>query len=151
MNITFICTGNTCRSPMAEAIAMKIIAEKYPKSGITISSAGLNTFNGSPASQNSIDVCREIGIDLLEHRSRRINQEIVDNTDIFAVMTQSHADFLLRCGVPSDRVIVLGSGIPDPFGGNIEIYRECRDSLIDAVGKLLAKLTEQHNRRDESE
>lgn len=151
MHITFICTGNTCRSPMAEGIARKIIAEKYPEAQITLSSAGLNTFNGSPASQNSIDVCREIGIDLLEHRSRRINQEIADNTDIFAVMTQSHADFLRRCGVPSNKIELLGNGIPDPFGGDIEIYRRCRDSITNAVEGLLAKYAQQDDRGQENE
>lgn len=148
MHITFICTGNTCRSPMAEGIAKKIIAEQYPDSGITVSGAGLNTFNGSPASRNSIDACREIGIDLLNHRSRLINQEIADNTDIFAVMTESHADFLRRCGVPSDKIIVLGDGIPDPFGGDIERYRACRDSLIKAVESLLASLAARNGATD---
>lgn len=141
MHITFICTGNTCRSPMAEGIARKIINEQYPDSGITVSSAGLNTFNGSPASQHSIDACREIGIDLLGHRSQRINQEIADNTDLFAVMTPSHAQFLRQCGVPSDKIAVLGSGVPDPFGRDLEQYCACRDSLIKAVESLLAELT----------
>lgn len=141
MHITFICTGNTCRSPMAEGIARNLINEKYPDSGITVSSAGLNTFNGSPASQHSIDACREIGIDLLGHRSRRINPEIADNTDLFAVMTPTHAGFLRQCGVPSDKIVVLGSGVPDPFGGDLEQYRTCRDSLMKAVDTLLAELT----------
>lgn len=140
MHITFICTGNTCRSPMAEGIARKIISEKYPDSGITVSSAGLNTCNGSPASQHSIDACREIGIDLLNHRSRLINQEIADNTDLFAVMTQAHANFLRQCSVPAEKIIVPGSGVPDPFGGDLEQYRACRDSLVKAVEELLAEI-----------
>lgn len=139
MHITFICTGNTCRSPMAEGIARKIIDEQYPDSGITVSSAGLNTFNGSPASQHAIDACRQIGIDLMNHRSQRINPEIADNTDLFAVMTENHADYLRQCGIPSDRIVVLGNGIPDPFGGSLAIYRECRDAIADAVQALLAR------------
>ena len=126
---------------MAEGIARKIIHEKYPDSGITVSSAGLNTFNGSPASQHSIDACREIGIDLTAHRSRRINPEIADNTDLFAVMTPAHAGFLRQCGVSSDKIVVLGNGVPDPFGGDLEQYRACRDSLMKAVESLLAELT----------
>ena len=140
MHITFICTGNTCRSPMAEGIARKNIETNYPDSGVTVSSAGLNTFNGSPASQHAIDVCREIGIDLMNHRSRRINQEIADSTDLFAVMTENHAAFLRQCGIPSDRIVVLGEGIPDPFGGDIDVYRECRDEIYAAVSRLLSSL-----------
>lgn len=125
---------------MAEGIARNIISEKYPESGITVSSAGLNTWGGSPASQHSIDACREIGIDLLGHRSRRINQEIADNTDLFAVMTPAHAQFLRQCGIPSGKIAVLGSGVPDPFGGDLEQYRACRDSLMKAVESLLTEL-----------
>ena len=135
---------------MAEGIAKKIIAEKYTQAEIKVSSAGLNALNGSPASQNAIDVCSEIGIDLLEHRSRRINREIADNTDVFAVMTRSHLDFLRRCGVDPNKIIVLGNGIPDPFGGDIEIYRKCRDSLISEVENLLAKCARQGDRRQKN-
>lgn len=140
MHITFICTGNTCRSPMAEGIAKKIIAEKYPDSGVTVSSAGLNTFNGSPASQHSIDVCREIGIDLDGHRSRRINQEIADTTDLFAVMTVSHARYLRCCGIPRSKIAILDEGIPDPYGGDEYDYRRCREAIYDAVEALLDSL-----------
>ena len=132
---------------MAEGIARKIIDEQYPDSGITVSSAGLHTFNGSPASQHAIDACREIGIDLINHRSRRMNPEIADNTDLFAVMTENHAAFLRQCGIPSDRIVVLGEGIPDPFGGSLAIYRECRDAIADAVETLLARYTGENGDR----
>ena len=136
MHITFICTGNTCRSPMAEGIARGIIAEKYPGKGITVSSAGLSAFNGEPASQHAIDVCREKGIDLTGHRSRRLNPEIAEKTDIFAVMTQQHRYFLLRLGIPDHKIRVLGD-IPDPFGGSEEDYRQCRDRIYSETEKLL--------------
>ena len=66
---------------MAEGIARKLIHETYPDCGIEVSSAGLNTFNGSPASQNAIDVCREIGVDLMFHRSQRLNAEIAEGKE----------------------------------------------------------------------
>ena len=136
MHITFICTGNTCRSPMAEGIARKVIEEKYPDSGITVSSAGLSTYNGAPASQHSIDVCREIGIDLSAHRSQRLNPEIAENTDLFAVMTAGHAQILKQCGIPEDRIALLGD-ISDPYGGSEEEYRACREQIFTGVRKLL--------------
>ena len=136
MHITFICTGNTCRSPMAEGIARRIIKESYPDSGVTVSSAGLATYNGSPASGHSIDVCREIGIDLTSHRSQRLNPEIAEKTDLFAVMTDSHRQVLLQCGIPQNKIAVLG-GISDPYGGDEEEYRACREQILNEVETLL--------------
>ena len=139
MHITFICTGNTCRSPMAEGIARNIIAQEYPDSGVTVSSAGTGAFGGDAASQHSIDVCREIGVDISGHRSQCLNPEILEKTDLFAVMTGNHAAFLRRCGVPSDHIAVLGN-IPDPYGGSEEIYRRCRDRIYTEVQKLLRRV-----------
>ena len=143
MHITFICTGNTCRSPMAEGIARKIIEEKYPASGITVSSAGLATYNGAPASQHSIDVCGEIGIDLTSHRSQRLNPEIAEKTDLFAVMTGSHKNYLLSCGIPGDKITVPDGEIADPYGGDKEEYRACRDQIYRAAEKLLEDVNKQ--------
>lgn len=142
MHITFICTGNTCRSPMAEGIAKKIIAEKYSDSGITVSSAGVSASNGSAPSENSVIVCEEIGIDISNLRSKSLSHDLLEHTDIFAVMTKSHADILKFYGIPEDKIIVLGDGIPDPFGGSTAIYRKCRDVIADAVDELLAKYAE---------
>ncbi len=140
MHITFICTGNTCRSPMAEGIARKVIEEKYPDSGITVSSAGLSTYNGAPASQHSIDVCREIGIDISSHRSQRLNPEIAANTDLFAVMTHSHARILRQFGIPENKIALPDEEISDPYGGDEMEYRECREQIAKAVEMLLAGL-----------
>jgi Protein-tyrosine-phosphatase len=137
MHITFICTGNTCRSPMAEGIARKIASEKWKDSNLTFSSAGLATYNGAPASQHSIDVCREIGIDLTPHRSQRLNPEILEKTGLFAVLSPEHAAILQYFGVSGDRIVLLGGGIPDPYGGDEDLYRSCRDEIYKAVQKLL--------------
>ena len=138
MHITFICTGNTCRSPMAEGIARRMIRENCPDSGITVASAGLATYNGAPASQHAIDVCGEIGIDLTNHRSQRLNPEIAEKTDRFAVMTESHRRILLQCGIPDDKIAVLGD-ISDPYGGDEDEYRACRDQLLHEVDGLLKR------------
>lgn len=139
MHITFICTGNTCRSPMAEGIAKKLLEEKYKDSGITVSSAGVSASNGSAPSENSVIVCEEIDVDICDLRSKSLSHDLLESTDIFAVMTKSHADILKFYGIPEDKIIVLGGGIPDPFGGSTLIYRKCRDIIADAVDELLAK------------
>ena len=140
MHITCVCTGNTCRSPMAEGIARKLISEKYPGKDICVSSAGIATYNGAPASQHAIDVCAEIGIDISAHRSQRLNPEIAAKTDLFAVMTGSHRAVLLQCGIPEDKIAVLGDGISDPYGGDEEEYRVCREQIADAVGRLMEEI-----------
>ncbi len=144
MHITFICTGNTCRSPMAEGIARELIRKRYPDSRITVSSAGLSTFNGIPASQHSVDVCEEIGIDISAHRSQRLNPEIASDTDLFAVMTRSHAQILEQYGIPREKTAVLGGEISDPFGGDEETYRGCRDEIREAVDQLLQNVASQN-------
>ena len=144
MHITFICTGNTCRSPMAEGIAREIVRRDCPDSGITVSSAGLAAYNGAPASQHSIDVCREIGIDISAHRSQRLNPEIAEKTDLFAVMTPSHKSFLLSCGIPAEKIAVLGD-IPDPYGGDEDEYRNCRDQIDREVQTLLKDCVQRLN------
>ena len=139
MRITFICTGNTCRSPMAEGIARKRLQEDYPGCDVTVGSAGTGAFVGDPASPNAVAVCREIGVDISGHRSRRISRWIMEQTDLFAVMTQAHADLLRYNGVPEESVAVLGN-IPDPYGGSVTTYRLCRDRIDEEVRRLLRRL-----------
>ena len=151
MQITFICTGNTCRSPMAEGIARTLIEKKYADRGITVCSAGLATYNGAPASQHSIDVCAEKGIDIACHRSRRLNPEIAANTDLFAVMTEEHAQILRQCGIPDEKITVLGQEIADPYGGGEDEYRECRNQIDQAVQALLGGIAAESGQSDSVE
>lgn len=144
MHITFICTGNTCRSPMAEGIAEKILAEKYSNCDITVSSAGVSASNGTPPSENAVIVCKEFGIDISGYKSKSLSHETISITDIFTVMTKSHAEILKLYGIPEEKITILGNGIPDPFGGNIEIYRNCRNVIIGAVEDLLTSVADKN-------
>ena len=139
MNILFVCTGNTCRSPMAAGIFKNILAEKNIKN-ITVSSAGLAANNSSPASKNAVDVCEKIGIDLSEHISRSIFDVNLSSIDKFIVMTASHKDALLSMSVPIEKTHILGTGILDPFGGDFKVYERCRNQIEAALYELLDKL-----------
>ena len=131
MNILFVCTGNTCRSP---------IAEGYLRSkgidGVTVSSRGLAA-DGSPVSLNSKTAMAEVGIDIGGHISKQITAEDINKADKIICLSPSHKAVLLSAGVPESKLFVLGNGISDPFGGDISVYRRCRDEIFAAVDRLI--------------
>lgn len=139
MHIVFICTGNTCRSPMAQGLFQKLLAERGIDS-ITCDSAGLFAAEGEPAALNAVIAAEELGADLSQHRSKTLPPELLQTTDLFVVMMPNHAGVLKSAGVPEERIRVLGGGIGDPYGGDIELYRASRDQIYNALQDLLRDL-----------
>ncbi|MBR2867825.1 MAG: low molecular weight phosphatase family protein [Clostridia bacterium] len=131
MNILFVCTGNTCRSPMAEGIFKKIVSDKKIDN-INASSAGLFAMTGDSVAENAVRAVERFGCDISAHRARRITSYVLDETDKFVCMTPEHAASLALY-VPSDKITVLGRGIPDPYGGNLETYLTCANSIRTAI------------------
>ncbi len=138
MKILFICTGNTCRSPMAEGIFKSIVNNK----DFTCQSAGLYCADGSPATPEAIEACKEIGIDISEHKSKNLsNIEDISSFDYFIVMTNQHANALKAFGIEQDKIKVLGNGVPDPYCMGIETYRKTRDYIKSSLKELFADFT----------
>lgn len=139
MKIMFVCTGNTCRSPMAQAI----FTDMAKDSGIafTVCSAGLHAQNGAPASENAVTACEETGLDLKHHRAKSVMDENLNTTDLFVVMTMTHAQALMELGVPKDKIYILN--VSDPFGGSLQVYRDCRDEIRDRLIVLLELIKRQ--------
>lgn len=142
--ILFVCSGNTCRSPMAAAVLRSSLP---PGSGWIVESAGLSASPGQNASANAILALKEEGIDLSVHRSRRATRDILRRADIVIPMTRAHRaqatamepsveakSFLLMSFLPSPPKCL---DLPDPIGGNIAAYRICRDIIAGCVPGLL--------------
>ena len=132
MKVLFVCTGNTCRSPMAEGY---LRSKQLP--GITVESRGLAA-NGAGVSINSRIACAEKGIDISGHISKQITAEDAAAADKIICLSPSHKAALLSAGVQGSKLFLLGGGISDPYGGDIEIYRKCRDEIFAAIDKLIA-------------
>lgn len=144
--ILFVCTGNTCRSAMAELFCRLALP---PGSRWQVKSAGLFTSDGKPASENTIRAVSELGSDIRTHRSRQITQQLVSSAAVIVTMTRGHADYLRDFfPVAKEKLFLLGSFIPDalddsiedPYGGSLEDYRACRDLIRKAIRNLLSRL-----------
>ena len=134
--IMFICSGNTCRSPLAEGLFKKYLKENNI-TDIEVGSAGVGAFPGDAVSINSILVAGSRGIDISEHRARNINPEHLLTTDLFFCMSDSHKQVLLR-HCDESKIIVLN--VPDPYGRPIEIYEECAKQLESLFPQILERI-----------
>ena len=106
MKILFVCTGNTCRSPMAQAIAEDYI-KKHNIKNIEISSCGIYPETGANASKNAVEVMKELGIDISKHKARQFDANDITDSDIIVVMSPRHMELLSVAGVPEDKIIIL--------------------------------------------
>ncbi|MBQ2315743.1 MAG: ribosomal protein S18-alanine N-acetyltransferase [Clostridia bacterium] len=129
MKVIFVCSGNTCRSPMAEGY---LKSKGLP---ITVESRGFMS-DGDKVSHNSVTVMKEIGIDISAHLSKVISPDDL-NADRLICMSNSHAAALINAGADLQKLSVLGGGIIDPFGSDTDAYRACRDNIISAIDKLI--------------
>src|SRR5690606_4959137 len=94
--VLFVCTGNTCRSPMATALLQHLLREKAQGRQITVESAGLHAHEGAPAAAAAQRVLQEMGIDLSYHRARSVDDAAVEEADLILTMTQAHQEALRR-------------------------------------------------------
>lgn len=145
--IMFICSGNTCRSPLAEGLFKKYLEDKNI-TDIEVLSAGLSVFPGDEVSINSALVAMNRGVNISLHRARRLNPQHIAETDLFVCMTDTHANALTKY---CDRSKIMVLNIEDPYGRPIEAYEKCAQQLEKEFPKILRKLNEMPTIKEMSE
>lgn len=141
--ILFVCTGNTCRSPMAEALLKSKVKD------VEVQSAGIHALTGSPASMNALGALKEKGINF-EHQSQALTEDLIHWASVILTMTNNHKQVILN-SFPElkDKVYTLSEfvnedelnlDIIDPFGGSLEMYQSTAKEIDQLVDKLIKKL-----------
>jgi protein-tyrosine phosphatase len=147
--VLFVCTGNTCRSPLAAAALRHELRDDAER--VEVSSAGTAALEGRPPTAEAIGVAARDGIDIGQHRSRRLNEAVVRGADLVLVMERGHLGAVRRLGVDPERTHVLdewpapgdpGLPVSDPFGASIEAYEECWRRIRRHVRRLVPHVRE---------
>ena len=147
MRLLFVCTGNTCRSPMAEAITRRLAGDRG-FDDVTVVSAGTSAWDGHPASDGALLVALERGLDLTVHRAQDLSRELVSAADLILVMSPHHKERAVVLGGDGRTHLLTdfatrstaGRPVQDPFGGELDLYRQTFDELSREITQVLDRI-----------
>lgn len=147
MRVLFVCTGNTCRSPLAEAIA-RDLASRRLLADVDFGSAGTSAWEDAPASDGALLVGLERSLDLNSHRARQLVRELVDGADLILAMGPHHLERIEALGGLGKAHLLTGyashgkdaRAISDPFGGDLGVYRAAADELTREIERVFDRL-----------
>ena len=137
--ILFVCTGNTCRSPMAETILRSCIKKRKIK-WWDVASCGLFAEVGGDMSENSRNALDEIGLKNEKFAPRQLTQAMIDKSYAVICMTDKQKQIIEGCGNVYSMRELCGADIPDPYGCDMEVYRRTRDALCRACDIIIEKI-----------
>ncbi|HEX9563611.1 MAG TPA: low molecular weight protein arginine phosphatase [Gemmatimonadaceae bacterium] len=148
MRILFVCTGNTCRSPIAEALARREAIERG-LTDVDVSSAGTSAWAGAPASDGALLVALERSLDISAHRARQLTRDLVQGHDLVFAMGPHHVERAEALGGEGRTHLLTafaagtgaGHAIADPFGGDLDQYRETLNELQREIRRAFDRLT----------
>ncbi len=150
-NILIVCTGNICRSPMAEVLLLDMLPKNL-KGKIAVSSAGTNALDGNHATHEAIKVMKSYNIDLSRHEARLLNDRMMKDADWVLVMERIH---LMSIGniypEDKDKAILLRSfinrkkrlDVPDPYGAPLKVYQDCAMLIKDCLENVVVSLAKE--------
>lgn len=147
MQILFVCTGNTCRSPLAEVIARRILDERN-MGYVHVASAGTNAWADAPASDGSLLVAMENAMDLSKHRAQQLSPELVAASSLILTMGPHHLERAEALGGAGKSWLLTGYvngaenawAVTDPFGGDLNGYRETYAELDREIHRIIEKV-----------
>jgi protein-tyrosine-phosphatase len=150
--LLFVCSGNTCRSPLAEALARNA-AKALGITDVEISSAGTSAWDGAPPSDGALLIGLERGMDLSGHRARELTAEIVASADLILAMGPHHLEAIEALGGTGKAHLLTayaarattGDGVNDPYGGDLEVYRATATELDREVRRVLERFAEERS------
>ncbi|MDD5503205.1 MAG: low molecular weight protein arginine phosphatase [Candidatus Thermoplasmatota archaeon] len=149
MKLLFVCAGNTCRSPMAEALFNNLVRERAIPDKFSAESAGTDAPEGERASENAAQVLKEdYGIDISAHRARQVSAEMVEKADVVLAMTKAHKEKIVsyfpqakgKVFTLNEFAFGVSRDISDPYGADLPEYRRCAREILAAIEKIIEKI-----------